>query len=310
MLEPILEMIVVTGCVAALIYSFLQFRSYTKTTPSSYENNSITPAIVMIITLLSYTGLIYALLGSLNIATVRIMFVLTLFLTSLCVLVLAYHARNELKKTAIHHRAEIEQIEFQEQGDCIESEAPRQTEVFKEVSTPNSVTELFDTQHLYRKLGEEIIRAKRQRIPLYLMMFDITHAKPNCELSRTVGTVIRDSIRNKIDSGFECENKRYAVVLPHTAKEPAIAIAKRILSGLNNHGISVGAGLVSCNEIGGNDAFELIRIAGIAVGEAKSEGSNRIRLLEKNRFKLTDDSYLKHKVKPKHKKIRHLRRLK
>jgi diguanylate cyclase (GGDEF)-like protein len=167
-----------------------------------------------------------------------------------------------------------------------------------------SLTGLHNKQYLQDKLGEEITRAKRQRIPLYLAMFDIDNDKLPKNVLNIVGNVIANNIRDKIDTGFHYEGKKFAIVLPFTIKDHAVTIAKRVLLGLNSWEITASMGLISCSEIGINDANELIKIAELAISEAKAEGGNRIRLLEKSSSDRTDFAV------PVRNKIKHLKLLK
>lgn len=167
-----------------------------------------------------------------------------------------------------------------------------------------SLTGLHNKQYLQDKLGEEITRAKRQQIPLYLAMFVIDNEKLPKNVLDIVGSVITNNIRDKIDTGFHYGGKEFAIVLPFTTKDHAVMIAKRVLLSLNSWEITASMGLISCSEIGINDANELIKIAELAISEAKAEGGNRIRLLEKSSSDRTDFAV------PVRNKIKHLKLLK
>ncbi|MBI4734265.1 MAG: GGDEF domain-containing protein [Rubrobacteridae bacterium] len=164
-----------------------------------------------------------------------------------------------------------------------------------------SLSGLHNQDYLRQKLDEEITRALRQKTPLYLMMFEIDNEKPPKNILSIVGNVISNNIRDKIDTGAHNNSNKFSVVLPYTTREQAIAITKRILVRLNSWDIYTSIGLVSCNDIGATNALELTKIAEMAISEAKSEGGNRIRLLEKNASDKTEF------IAPKHKKALHLK---
>jgi diguanylate cyclase (GGDEF)-like protein len=164
-----------------------------------------------------------------------------------------------------------------------------------------SLSGLNNQDYFKQKLDEEITRALRQKNPLYLAMFEIDNKRPQKNTVAVVGNIISKNIRDKIDTGAHNNGNQFSVILPYTTRDQAVTIAKRILVRLNSWDLTASMGLVSCNDIGATSAKELTKIAKMAIGEARSEGGNRIRLLEKTTNDKTEF------VVPKHTNVRHLK---
>jgi GGDEF domain-containing protein len=164
-----------------------------------------------------------------------------------------------------------------------------------------SLSGLHNQDYFKQKLDEEITRALRQKNSLYLAMFEIDNERPQKNAVAIVGNIISDNIRDKIDTGVHNSGNRFSLILPYTTRDQAVSITKRILIRLNSWDLTASMGLVSCSDIGTINSIELTEIAEMAIGEAKGEGGNRIRLLEKNSSNKTEF------VVPKHKNVRHLK---
>jgi GGDEF domain-containing protein len=147
---------------------------------------------------------------------------------------------------------------------------------------------LHGKHELNLKLDEEMVRANRQRVPLFFAILSIDNDEMPDNVFAIVDHVITNNIRAKIDTGFICSDREFAIILPFTVKKHAVNIVKRILISLNTWDIDASIGLVSCSDIGTNDATEVIKIAELAASEARAEGGNRIRLLRKNSDRQTE----------------------
>jgi GGDEF domain-containing protein len=170
-------------------------------------------------------------------------------------------------------------------------------------NSPN-VPGLHSKHELNLKLDEEMVRANRQRVPLFFAIISIDNDEMPDNTFAIVGHDITNNIRAKIDTGFICTDREFAIILPFTVKKHAVNIVKRILISLNTWDIDASIGLVSCNGIGTNDATEVIKVAELAAGEARAEGGNRIRLLRKNSDRQTEY------IPPRARRSKHLKLLK
>jgi GGDEF domain-containing protein len=168
----------------------------------------------------------------------------------------------------------------------------------------STVPGLLGKHELNHKLDEEMVRAIRQRVPLYFAILSIDNDEMPDNGLAVVGHTITNNIRAKIDTGFISTDREFAIILPFTVKKHAVNIVKRILVSLNTWDIDASIGLVSCNDIGPNSAAEVIKVAELAASEARAEGGNRIRLLRKSSDRKTEY------VPPRPSKSRHLKLLK
>jgi diguanylate cyclase (GGDEF)-like protein len=273
-------------------------RVATLTRETKLEKNWVGFSTLIAFLLLSNIAYGYTLIADPGKSIERMISAVVFFTGSIIVLfgtLLIYTVLKEVKQ--LKEEACIYQKYVEEELDKYEAGSVNMTNA-------GSPTGLYDKQYLYYKLDEEITRALRQQVPLYLIVFNIDNDELPENIMQIIGNVITSNIRYRIDTGFYCDGKEFAVTLPYTMKEQAITIAKRILLGLNSWNVNASMGLVSCNDIGASTSTELIKIAAIAVGEAKAEGGNRIRLLEKNASDRTEY------IPPKRNKRKHLKLIK
>ena len=104
-------------------------------------------------------------------------------------------------------------------------------------SITDELTRLHNRRHFYEKLNEEIERANRQGRPLSLIMFDLDgfknfndrygHLKGDA-LLQTVARVLRESLREHVDSGFRYGGDEFVVILPEADGKTALVIGNRI----------------------------------------------------------------------------------
>jgi len=101
----------------------------------------------------------------------------------------------------------------------------------------DDLTGLFNRRYFYRKIEEELVRAKRQNGKLTLILFDLDHFKKyndtfgHLEGDRAlkeVGKIILFSIREKVDSGCRYGGDEFAVILPSADIKHASDVAGRI----------------------------------------------------------------------------------
>jgi diguanylate cyclase (GGDEF)-like protein len=104
-------------------------------------------------------------------------------------------------------------------------------------SITDELTGLYNRRCFYQKLNHEITRARRQRYPLSIIMFDLNgfkqfndrygHLKGD-SLLQTVARVLRLSLREHVDSGFRYGGDEFVVILPEADGNTARSIGNRI----------------------------------------------------------------------------------
>ncbi len=273
--------VIVIISIIIMIYASLRCRKCIALIPETYYSNywkGLTSLILFFIA--GYIFYEYSLFTDMDISNERLVVSIVLFFGSIFVLlvtVLSYNAFSEIINL---------QKETQSYAECLEQEVKKRTKRLEELSITDSLTGLYNQRFFFRKLDEEITRAIRQNGSLFLLLFDIdkfkdyNDVKGHLEGDRVLhmtGGIVRDSIRNKVDSGFRYGGDEFTVILPNTGKDEAVMVAKRIMEALNKKNISISVGLVpcGCEQL---DAKTLLKIADKAMYEAKTEGGNRIKL--------------------------------
>jgi len=156
----------------------------------------------------------------------------------------------------------------------------------------DSLTELWNHGYFQYTLQSELEKAKATSAPLSLIMLDIDNFKVyNDLLGHQAGdTILRDLaglLKNqsrKIDFPCRYGGEEFTILLPHTEKDEAYAIAERIRQDIEkypfahedvlpNKKFTVSLGVSAFPE-NGNSPQELIAHADKALYEAKSRGKN------------------------------------
>jgi diguanylate cyclase (GGDEF)-like protein len=151
-------------------------------------------------------------------------------------------------------------------------------ERIRELTITDDCTGLYNARHLQKTLEAEVERSLRTHIDFSLIFIDLDHFKSvndtyghlvGSELLAEVGAVIKQGLRN-IDSAYRYGGDEFVAMLPHTGKEAAIEVARRLYrtlrshSFLNTHGldkrIKASFGLASFPE-DGSSVKELIKSA-------------------------------------------------
>ena len=145
----------------------------------------------------------------------------------------------------------------------------------------DDLTGLFNRRYFYRKIDEEMVRAKRQNGKLTLIMFDLDHFKEyndtfgHLEGDRALkeaGKIILFSIREKVDSGCRYGGDEFAVILPGTDIKHADTVAGRIRRSVKEKkmgNIDISAGIVEYDCESSVERF--IKTADDALYEAKKQ---------------------------------------
>lgn len=105
------------------------------------------------------------------------------------------------------------------------------------LSITDSLTGLYNQRHFYSKIKDEIIRSKRQKLPLTLILLDLDNFKQyndahghlaGDEALRKAGKIIIQSIREGVDSAYRYGGDEFAIILVGADVPIAEEIVKRI----------------------------------------------------------------------------------
>ena len=156
----------------------------------------------------------------------------------------------------------------------------------KEMSIKDSVTGLYNQRYFYDRLAAEIERARRQKHPLSLLLFDIDQFKQynDCHghlagdsVLQAAGQVVVESTREHVDLGFRYGGDEFTVILAEADEAQAYNIAERIRSGFEERKfdrLTVSIGLMTYRE--GYSLRTFIQFADAMMYDAKRSGGNRI----------------------------------
>ena len=164
-------------------------------------------------------------------------------------------------------------------------------EQIQNLADTDDLTGIWNKRYFRRQLPQEIERARVYSLPLSLLMFDVDDFKEiNDSLGHTIGDVVlselcgavRDSLRPP-DLFARFGGDEFAIILPHTDRGGARAVADRILRNVREMTIPTDEeGSVRCSiSIGvahyesGDGATDLIRRADERLYESKRSGKNR-----------------------------------
>jgi len=109
------------------------------------------------------------------------------------------------------------------------------------LSITDALTGLFNQRHFYTRLKEEVMRAKRQQNPLALILFDLDNFKAyndthghlaGDEILRKAGSLINQSIREGVDSGYRYGGDEFAIILIDANMTIAKGIGNRVEASL------------------------------------------------------------------------------
>ncbi len=158
----------------------------------------------------------------------------------------------------------------------------------EELSITDSLTGLFNRRFFYRRLKEEMARAKRQKHPVSLLVVDLDNLKQyndekghlkGDEALRGVAQAITACVRQDVDSGYRYGGDEFAVILPYSDEVRAAGVAERIRNtyegfAFPNTSLSIGLTELNFNE----DVDELVSRADSAMYVAKHSGGNKVHI--------------------------------
>jgi len=125
----------------------------------------------------------------------------------------------------------------------------------RRLSITDDLTGLYNHRHFFKTLEAELTRLKRQKTSLSLLMFDLDNFKKYNDLNghlegdkvlKSMGDIVKHSIRYNVDSGYRYGGDEFAVLLIGASLEQALAIAERIRSSIEQakyENITVSIGL-------------------------------------------------------------------
>jgi diguanylate cyclase (GGDEF)-like protein/PAS domain S-box-containing protein len=166
------------------------------------------------------------------------------------------------------------------------SEQRRLEQELKEMSIKDMLSGLYNQRHFYDRLAVEIERARRQKHPLSLLLFDVDQFKTynDChghlagdKVLQTIGQVVLENTREHVDLGFRYGGDEFTIILPEASEASALAIAERIRRGFEGKHfdmLTLSVGLMAYKE--GYSEHTFIRFTDAMMYGAKRSGGNRV----------------------------------
>jgi two-component system cell cycle response regulator len=168
--------------------------------------------------------------------------------------------------------------------------------IFEDLEIRDGLTRLHSHRFFYDKLEKEFARTTRYKTPLSLIFIDIDdfrkindtygHLRGD-EVLKKIAVVIRDIVRD-IDVAARYGGGEFSVLLPNTAAEGALTLAKRINSLISELKIAeegkgqvtVSMGLSSCEGDQNYPFDQMVKHAEQAMEKAKDAGKNQIMVYD------------------------------
>ncbi len=161
----------------------------------------------------------------------------------------------------------------------------------KRLSVRDGLTDLYNRRYFDHKLKEEVIRARRQKYPLYLLLIDIDKFKEVNDMQGhqegdkvllTLADTLKNSTRDHVDMLFRFGGDEFAVIIPYAKEEQAVAIAERIRNNFlknEKNGVTISMGLAKLDQDLDDPDKALKRLfaeADEALYSAKKAGGNQL----------------------------------
>lgn len=115
------------------------------------------------------------------------------------------------------------------------------------LSDTDALTGLANRRQFDRRLLEECARAERHRLPLSLILLDVDHFKRLNDVQghlagdhclRQIAQVLARCTQRTTDVVARFGGEEFAILLPHTAHDDAVEVAKRCLQAVDQAGIA------------------------------------------------------------------------
>lgn len=164
-------------------------------------------------------------------------------------------------------------------------------ENLRRLANLDPLTELANRRRLYEVGAEEFERARRYVRPLSVVMADFDRFKSiNDRFGHAAGdsvlkgfaAVMRESLREIVDRAARMGGEEFALLLPETDLQGAIALAERLRENIEQQDFSAVADTVTCSfgvaemENGDSDIAAVLNRADQALYRAKSAGRNTV----------------------------------
>ena len=159
-----------------------------------------------------------------------------------------------------------------------------------ELSSVDTLTKLYNRQHLMQVLSKETSRFKRYKIPFSLLMIDIDHFKSiNDKYGHQTGDDVLVEISKllildlrELDICTRFGGEEFMIVLPHTTEPESYELAERIRERVEEKyrdemkiTISIGISIITEQN---NEISEIIKRADNALYQSKKNGRNKTTL--------------------------------
>lgn len=168
-----------------------------------------------------------------------------------------------------------------------------QTLYLFETSIVDELTGLYNKRYFFQTLTAELKRSDRYKQPCSLCTLDIDDFKKlndtyghvqGDQVLKELGTIIRDSIREGIDTGIRAGGEEFIIILPATTTELALTVADRIRKTIKEHQfqgfepgkqITVSVGISTYPDYARSDS-ELIKSSDKSLYLAKRTGKDKV----------------------------------
>jgi diguanylate cyclase (GGDEF)-like protein len=113
------------------------------------------------------------------------------------------------------------------------------------LSITDALTGLYNHRQFFLRLKEEVVRARRQGQNLAIVLIDLDDFKAyndthghlaGDEILRDVGEIVRNCIREGVDSGYRYGGDEFAVILIDASEETARTITSRLQRSFDAYG--------------------------------------------------------------------------
>jgi len=169
------------------------------------------------------------------------------------------------------------------------AELKEANETISRLAAIDELTKLFNRRSFNDSAAAALSAARRHEFPLSMVMVDLDHFKSiNDTFGHSEGDqiliafadLLREMIRTE-DVAARWGGEEFIMILPHTTREAAAALAERIRVAFEQHSVhakpvslSASFGVVQLQE--GDDVDNLIRRADDALYRAKNQGRNQV----------------------------------
>jgi diguanylate cyclase (GGDEF)-like protein len=102
---------------------------------------------------------------------------------------------------------------------------------FDNLNIRDEATKLYNFTYFSMRLKEEIRRTDRYRLPCSVLLVSIENPPPpeaRGEVMKAVGTVLKESLREGIDTPARMDGERFIIAVPETDAERCAALAARL----------------------------------------------------------------------------------